>query len=35
LPLGTLTITNLNGTVQISDPDAPASIKTFYRAASR
>ena len=33
-PIGTLTITNLNGIAQIVDPNPPASDQRFYRAAS-
>ena len=31
-PIGTLTITNLSGTVQIIDTNTPASVQRFYRA---
>jgi hypothetical protein len=34
-PIGTLTITNLNGIVQIVDTNPPASDQRFYRAISQ
>ena len=33
-PLGTLTITNLNGNAPITDTNAPDSDRRFYRAVS-
>ena len=35
LLLNTLTITNLNGTAQITDTNPPASVRRFYRAVLR
>jgi uncharacterized repeat protein (TIGR03803 family) len=34
-PVGTVTITNMNGTAQITDPNAPGSDCGFYRAVAR